>query len=554
MRELMEDTFSGNKNEDAHDHIDRVLNIGPILKMTPTQALTTIKTMADHSQKWHDGTSSRNISSSSNTDGLATVISKLDKLGREMKNLKENVHAIQVGCQICEGPYLDKECPLNEEVKQVEEVKYDEIGRPAPFNGSNRAKFCVGPLGYYTRTDNRPHYGEERPSLEEFMNKHQEESARTSASVNVMLRNIFEYLRLANLRNTNMLVEMVDMTKKAPLGKFHLGNTCPKLRNQNHGNQGSNEGNGRNGGAHGRAFILSGGEAVQVPNVVISMFLLNNRYATVLFDSCADRSFVSTTFSPFINIAPTTLDVKYNIELANGKLIRADTIIRGCTFNLQNHPFNIDLMPVELGSFDIIIAMDWMSKYHVVIVCDVKLIRIPFGDKTLVIQGNKVESRPSSSPWGALVLFVKENDESFRMCIDYGELNKLTVKNRYPLPRIDDLFNQLQDDILIYSRSKEEHEEHLKLILYWLKKEEFQGIHVDPAKIESMKDWAAPKTLTGIHQFLGLALEWEEKEESAFQLLKQKLCSAPILALPKGTENFVVYCNALHKGLGVVLD
>ncbi|GKA46219.1 putative reverse transcriptase domain-containing protein, partial [Tanacetum coccineum] len=281
--------------------------------------------------------------------------------------------------------------------------------------------------------------------------------------------------------------------------------------------------------------------------------------------------------------------------------------------------------------------------------------------------------RPSSSPWGAPVLFVKKKDGSFRMCIDYRELNKLTVKNRYPLPRIDDLFDQLQgsrvyskidlrsgyhqlrvreedisktafrtryghyefqvmpfgltnapavfmdlmnrvckpyldrfvivfiDDILIYSKSRKEHEGHLKLILNLLKKEELyakfskcefwlskvqflghvidsEGIHVDPAKIEEIKDWASPKTPTEIRQFLGLAgyyrrfiegfskiarpmtkltqksvkFEWGEKAEAAFQLLKQKLCSAPILALPEGSENFVVYCDASHKGLGAV--
>ncbi|GJT96064.1 putative reverse transcriptase domain-containing protein [Tanacetum coccineum] len=100
---------------------------GPIPGMTPTQALTAIQTMADHSQKWHDGTSSRNISSNSNTDGLAAIVSQLDKLGHDTKKLKENVHAIQVGCQICKGPHLDKECPLNKEVKPVEEVKYGEF-------------------------------------------------------------------------------------------------------------------------------------------------------------------------------------------------------------------------------------------------------------------------------------------------------------------------------------------------------------------------------------------------------------------------------------------
>nr|GEU29057.1 hypothetical protein [Tanacetum cinerariifolium] len=230
MRELREHTFSKNKNENAHDHVDRVLNIVSLFnipgvsqdaillcvlsftltrfakrwvdrltpgvvntwdllkkafiqRMTPTQALMAIQTMADHSQKWHDGTSSRNISSNSNTDELAAIVSKLDNLGRDMKKLKENVHAIQVGCQICEGPNLDKECPLNEEVKQLEEVKYGELGRSTPFNGSNEAKFCVGPLGYYTRTDNRPPYGEKKPSLEELMNKHQEESPRRSAEI-----------------------------------------------------------------------------------------------------------------------------------------------------------------------------------------------------------------------------------------------------------------------------------------------------------------------------------------------------------------------------------
>ncbi|GJT12211.1 putative reverse transcriptase domain-containing protein [Tanacetum coccineum] len=259
--------------------------------------------------------------------------------------------------------------------------------------------------------------------------------------------------------------------------------------------------------------------------------------------------------------------------------------------------------------------------------------------------------RPSSSPWGAPVLFVKKKDGSFRMCIDYRELNKLTVKNRYPLPRIDDLFDQLQgssvyskidlriryghyefqvmpigltntpavfmdlmnrvcrpyldkfvivfiDDILIYLKTKEEHDAHLRLILELLKKEELYakfskcdfwlskvqflrhvGIHVDPAKIESIKDWESPKTPTEIRQFLGLAgyyrrfiegfskiakpmtkltqksvkFNWGEKEETAFQTLKKKLCSAPILAFPEGSEKFVVYYDASHKGLGAML-
>nr|GEV52108.1 putative reverse transcriptase domain-containing protein [Tanacetum cinerariifolium] len=186
--------------------------------------------------------------------------------------------------------------------------------------------------------------------------------------------------------------------------------------------------------------------------------------------------------------------------------------------------------------------------------------------------------RPSSSPWGALVLFVKKNDGSFRMCIDYQELNKLTVKNRYPLPKIDDLFDQLQGSSVYskidlrpgYHQLRQEHEEHLKLLLellrkrelyakfskceFWIPKAQFlghvidsKGIHVDPAKIESIKDWASPKSPTKIRQFLG------DKQEAAFQLLKEKLCSAPTLALPERAENFIVYCDASHKGLVVVL-
>nr|GFA80805.1 retrotransposon protein, putative, Ty3-gypsy subclass [Tanacetum cinerariifolium] len=400
----------------------------------------------------------------------------------------------------------------------------------------------------------------------------------------------------------------------------------------------------------------------------------------------------------------------------------------------------------ELGSFDAIIDMDWLAKYQAVIAYAEKIVRIPWGNETLIIHGDgsnqgnvtrlniisctKMEKymmkgfpiflahittkevedksekkrledvpivqnfsevfpedllglpltrpmeykfdlvpgaapvarvpyqlahsemkelaeqlkelsdkgfiRPSSSPWGAPVLFVKKKDGSFRMCIDYQELNKLTVKNRYPLPRINDLFDQLQgssvyskidlrsvfmdlmnqvckpyldkfvivfiDDILIYSKDKKEHEENLKAILELLKKEELyakiskckfwipkvqflnhvinsQGIHVDPAKIESVKDWASPKSPMKIHQFLGLAgyyrrfikgfsmiakpmtkltqkkikFEWGDKQEAAFQLLKQKLCSAPILALLEGSEDFVAYCDASIKGLGAVL-
>nr|GFB55299.1 retrovirus-related Pol polyprotein from transposon 17.6 [Tanacetum cinerariifolium] len=153
--------------------------------------------------------------------------------------------------------------------------------------------------------------------------------------------------------------------------------------------------------------------------------------------------------------------------------------------------------------------------------------------------------RPISSPWGAPVLFLKKKDGSFCMCIDYRELNKLTVKNRYPLPRIDDLFDQLQGSS-VYSNidlrsgyyQLQIREEDISITAF----QTSDGVHVDPAKVEAIRNWSAPTTpMEGM----------EEKE--AFQTLKQKLCSAPILALPEGTENFIVYCDASLKGYRAVL-
>nr|GEV84080.1 putative reverse transcriptase domain-containing protein [Tanacetum cinerariifolium] len=416
----------------------------------------------------------------------------------------------------------------------------------------------------------------------------------------------------------------------------HFKRDCPKLKNKD----------GEKVNAPGWVYAVRNaekrGNASRDPdlNSVTGRFLLNNRYASILFDTGADRSFISTAFSSMIDIIPTLLGNSYDVELADGKMVGVDTIMRGCTLNFLGHPFNIDLMPIELGSFDVIIGMDWLRRCHAVIVCDEKLVQIPYGNETLTFCGNKRAApvarapyrlassemkelseqlqklseksfiRPSYSPWGAPVLFVKKKDGSFKMCIDYRELNKLTVKNRYPLPRIDDLFDQLQgssvyskidlrsvfmdlmnrvckpyldkfviifiDDILIYSKNEKEHKEHLKAILELLKKEKLY------AKFSKCEFWipkASPKTPTEIRQFLGLGgyyrrfiegfskiaksmtkltqkgikFDWGEKDENAFQLIKQKLCSAPILALPEGSKDFVVYCDASYKGLGAVL-
>ncbi|GKA37789.1 putative reverse transcriptase domain-containing protein [Tanacetum coccineum] len=316
----------------------------------------------------------------------------------------------------------------------------------------------------------------------------------------------------------------------------HIKVACPRLNQAqrpggNHQNQvvavNRGQGCGNNGNqACRRVFMLGAEEARQDPNIVTSTFTLNNHYATTLFDSGADYSFVSTTFIPLLGIEPNDLGFSYETEIDSGQLVEIDEVIKGCKLEIEGHVFNINLIPFRSGSFDVIIGIDWLSNHKAVIICHEKVVRIPLPDgKVRRVIGERPEEKvrllmsakakeqkqeeivvvrdylevflddlsglphireiefrielvpgvipvakspyqlapsemeefsgqlkelqdkgfiqPSSSPWGAPVLFVKKKDGSFRMCIDYRELNKLTIKNRYPLPMIDDLFDQL---------------------------------------------------------------------------------------------------------------
>nr|GEV09488.1 reverse transcriptase domain-containing protein [Tanacetum cinerariifolium] len=314
--------------------------------------------------------------------------------------------------------------------------------------------------------------------------------------------------------------------------------------------------------ANGRTYLLRDKNAHQDPNVVTGKFLLNHHPARTLFDSGADRSFVSISFASMLNIPSITLDTTYNIEMADGNLISTNTIIQGCTLTLLNQPFEFDLMPIKLSSFDIVIGMDWLSKYHAKINCDEKVVHIPIEDETLIIQelpglplvrqvefqidlipgaasvarapyqlepsemqelSNQLQEladrgfiRPSASPWGAPVLFVKKKDGSFRMCIDYRELNKLTESPTTPT----------------------EIRQFLGLVGY------YRRFIKDFSKIA--------KSLTILTQ-KDKKFIWGEDQEMDFQILKQKLYEALILALPEGNDDFVVYCDASIQGLGAVL-
>ncbi|GKC95962.1 putative reverse transcriptase domain-containing protein [Tanacetum coccineum] len=171
----------------------------------------------------------------------------------------------------------------------------------------------------------------------------------------------------------------------------HFQKDCPKVNNQNHGDK------ARVPDARGKAYVLGGGDANPGPNTITGTFLLNNLHAYMLFDSGADRSFVSNTFSALLDITHYALDVSYAVELADGRTLETNTVLRGCTLGLLGHPFNIVLMPIDLGSFDVIIGIDWLAKNHAVIVCDAKIVRIPYRSQILIVQGDKSDKEKKST-------------------------------------------------------------------------------------------------------------------------------------------------------------
>nr|GEV99530.1 putative reverse transcriptase domain-containing protein [Tanacetum cinerariifolium] len=266
--------------------------------------------------------------------------------------------------------------------------------------------------------------------------------------------------------------------------------------------------------ARGRAYAIKDAEP-QGPNVVTGMFLHNNRYAFVLFDSGFDMSFVDTKFSAMIDIDPIKIGASYEVELANGMVASTNTILKGCTLNLVNHIFEIDLMLIELGTFDVIIGMDSLVKHDVVIVCGKKVIRIVVIFLTHVTESKSKEKRMED------VLVIHDFLEVFPK-----ELPGLPPSRQVEF-RIDLVPGAAPVARAPYRLAPSEMKEFLVQL----------GVHVDPAKIEAIKSWAALTMPTEKNK----KYEWGKEEEEAFQTLKRKLCSAPILALPEGMKDFVVY-------------
>ncbi|KAJ0714365.1 putative nucleotidyltransferase, Ribonuclease H [Helianthus annuus] len=486
--------------------------------------------------------------------------------------------------------------------------------------------------------------------------------------------------------------------------------------------------------ARARTFNINARQAQADNNVVNGTFLVNGIYASCLFDTGADNCFVSFEFEKLFSRKRSYLPSSFEVEVATGRTVSVNSVLRDCTLELNNHIFPIDLISMQLRSFDVIVGMDFLRENHAEVVCFDQRIRFSLANGDLLCvygetasKGLKLMScvqaskylrkeyraflaniviaekekkgksgvndvpvvcefpnvfpedlpglppsrdidfridlipganpvakapyplapsemrelsnqlqellekgfiRPSTSPWGAPVLFVKKKDESFRMCIDYRELNKLTIKNHYPLSRIDDLFDQLQgatcfskidlrsgyhqlciqeedipktafrtryghykfvvmpfgltnapavfmdlmnrvckpfldrfvivfiDDVLIYSKSKTEHAQHLRLVLellqgnqlyakfskceFWLEEVQFlghivnsQGIHADPAKIEAVKSWITPKNPSEVRSFLGLAGKYRRFIEGFSKI------AVPLTALTHKDKPFV---------------
>ncbi|GJZ00164.1 putative reverse transcriptase domain-containing protein, partial [Tanacetum coccineum] len=310
---------------------------------------------------------------------------------------------------------------------------------------------------------------------------------------------------------------------------------------------------------------------------------------------------------------PSNLGFSYEIEIVSGQLVEINKVIRGCKLEIEGHTFDIDLIPFGHRSFNVIVGMDWLSRHKAEIFCHEKIVRISLPhDEMLRVLGEREAShecegrgaeterhcrtmpvakspyrlapsemeelssqlrelqdkgfiRTSLSPWGASI-DLRSGYHQLRVHED--DITKTAFRTRYGHFE----FTVIPFGLTNAPATKEEHETHLGLILellkkeklytkfskceFWLQEVQFLGhvingddIHIDPSKIEAVKNWEAPRTPSKKSK----TYDWGEEHERAFQTLKDKLCNAPVLALPDGPEDFVVYCDASGLGLGYAL-
>ncbi|GKV41417.1 hypothetical protein SLEP1_g48955 [Rubroshorea leprosula] len=480
----------------------------------------------------------------------------------------------------------------------------------------------------------------------------------------------------------------------------HLIKDCPVLKGAS---QQPKDQDNKKPRVQGRVFAITEQQAQNTPAVIKGKIPISFGNAHVLIDYGSTHSFVSPKYVPFLHVEPETLDCVLVVNTPSKEVLVSKTIYRSCRVMVEGRVLFADLILLGIVEFDVIVGMDWLSTHYAMVDCYEKVVTfsapkqpvirsclgyLQIGRFTIdLVPGTAPISqqpyrmapaelielkkqlqelldkgfiRLSTSPWGAPVLFVKKKDGSLRLCIDYRRLNQVTVKNKYPLPRIDDLFDQLQgarvfskidlrsgyyqlkvkpedvmktafrsryghyeflvmpfgltnapaafmdlmnrifqlyldkfvivfiDDILIFSPDEESHKEHLAIVLqilrekklyakfdkceFWLNQISFlghivskDGISVDPSKVEAVVKWERPTSVTEVRSFLGLAgyyrrfvegyskisgpltqltrknqkFEWTDKCEQSFQELKNRLVTAPILAIPDNGGNFV---------------
>ncbi|GJT59801.1 putative reverse transcriptase domain-containing protein [Tanacetum coccineum] len=381
-----------------------------------------------------------------------------------------------------------------------------------------------------------PHY-ERKTRSDHGKKRHRDLNASSSST---SLSHPSSFLPLDDIVDENDEESKNCRNKKPATGSNQLPVTvvCHAYREKGHY---TNQCRKTNINAQGRAYMLRDKNAHQDLNVVTGTFLLNQHLAKVLFDSGTDKSFISISLASKLNSPSIIIDTFYDIEMADGNLVSMNTVIKGCTLTLLDQPFEIDLMPIKLGSFDVVIGMDWLSKYHAKILCDEKVIHIPINGETLIIRGfHQLRVRDEDIPETAFR--TRYGHYEFQV-MPFGLTNApavfMDLMNRVCKPYLDKFVIVFIDDILIYSRNKEEHINHLRIILellqklklyakfyncdFWIRIVQFlghlidsQGLHVDPSKIEAVKNWTSPTTPTEVRQYLRTLLYYEDlsKEKS----------------------------------------
>ncbi|GJV44406.1 reverse transcriptase domain-containing protein [Tanacetum coccineum] len=220
----------------------------------------------------------------------------------------------------------------------------------------------------------------------------------------------------------------------------------------------------------------------------------------------ADKSFVSISLASMLNIPSITLDTTYDIKMVDGNLVGTNTVIQGCTLIFLNRPFEIDLMLIKLGSFNVVIGMDWLSKYHARIIYDEKVVQIPIDGETLIIRDDRRVALVARAPYRLAPLEMQELSDQLQELADQ-DFNRPSTSPWGAL----DLPATTGDSSRVF----------LKIA----------------------------KPLTELIQKNKKCI-WGENQKSAFQLLKQKHCEAPIIELPEGNDDFVIYCDASLQGPG----